>query len=210
MRIKLMRKLEVYIKGKINRLKINKDDFTIISNNCWGILMYKKFGLKYNSPFINLFLFADDYIKLLKRLSPESLQIIKFIDRKESKYIDEINKEKGWETFYPIGILSDNIEVHFLHYTSEEDALKKWNERCERINWDKLLVKFSDGYACKDEHIKDFDSLHFEHKVCFTAKPFEELKSIVYIEKFAGQQYVVDEWKLFHKHYDIVSAINNL
>ena len=69
MRIKIGRNIEKYTKAKINRLRINQDDFTIVSNNCWGTFIYKKFGLNYQSPFINLLIFAPDYIELLENFS---------------------------------------------------------------------------------------------------------------------------------------------
>ncbi|HHS93529.1 MAG TPA: DUF1919 domain-containing protein, partial [Campylobacterales bacterium] len=71
MKIQFIRQFEVYLKGKIHQLKINKHDFSIISNNCWGTFIYKKYGLPYQSPFVNLFIFADDYLKLLENFSPE-------------------------------------------------------------------------------------------------------------------------------------------
>lgn len=67
MRIEFIRNIERYIKAKINRSLINKDDFTIISNNCWGTFIYKKYALPYKSPFVNLVVFAPDYIELLEK-----------------------------------------------------------------------------------------------------------------------------------------------
>ncbi|QOY51425.1 DUF1919 domain-containing protein [Candidatus Sulfurimonas baltica] len=45
MRIEIRRNIEKFLKGKINRLRKNQDGFTIVSNNCWGTFIYKKFGL---------------------------------------------------------------------------------------------------------------------------------------------------------------------
>jgi len=210
MRIKFIRKLEVYIKGKINRLKINKDDFTIISNNCFGTLIYKKFGLPYQSPFVNLFIFADDYIYLLENFSPKIMKNLKFIDKINSKYQKEINQDVNLKDYYPIGVLNNNIELHFLHYKSEEEALEKWSRRCEKINYNRLIFKFSDGDNCTYEHIKRFDKLPFENKFCFTSKEYPKIKSVIYLDKFKGQNRVRDEWKYFHNYYDIVKTINKL
>ena len=58
MRIEIGRNIEKYIKSRIKRFFINQDDFTIVSNNCWGTFIYKKFGLPYNSPFVNMFIFS--------------------------------------------------------------------------------------------------------------------------------------------------------
>jgi uncharacterized protein (DUF1919 family) len=210
MRIEFLRKIEVYIKSRINKTRLNKKDFTIISNNCFATFIYKKFGLPYQSPFVNLFMFADDYIELLKNFSPSILDNLKFIEKKDSKYQKELKTNEALKDYYPIGLLSNNIELHFLHYKSEQDVLDKWQRRCKKINWNRLIFKFSDGDNCTDEHIKEFDKLDFKNKVCFTAKPYKHFKSVVFIEKYKHKDRVVDEWKSFHKYYDIIKVINSL
>ena len=211
MRIEILRNLEKYLKGKYFNLKINKNNFTIISNNCWGTFIYKKFGLPYNSPFVNLFIFPKDYIKLLENFSKDSLSHMEFINKEQSKYKDKlIEYGEDYNNDYPIGLLNKEVELHFLHYTSKEDALEKWNRRLEKMNFERLIFKFSDTNQCKDESIIAFDKLDLPNKVCFTAKQFPQLKSVVYLEKFQGQEGVLDEWKFSDEHYDIVKAINNL
>ena len=210
MRIKFIRDLEVYIKSRLNRLRINKSNFSIISNNCWGTFIYKKFGLPYQSPFVNLFLFAPDYIKLLENFSNIDLEKIEFIEKTESKYINECIECDIHQENYPIGLLEGHIELHFLHYKTKEDAKEKWLRRCKKINYERLIFKFSDGDNCTDEHLKQFNALIFKNKVAFTSKPYPELESVVFIKKYQNQPRVRDEWKSFHKHYDIVKTINTL
>ena len=52
---------------------------TIISNNCWGGNVYQKFGLKYTSPTIGLFMIGEDYVKFCKNLRYYSTLNLKFI-----------------------------------------------------------------------------------------------------------------------------------
>ncbi len=210
MRIEIGRNIEKYIKSKINRLRINQDDFTIISNNCWGTFIYKKFGLPYKSPFLNLVIFAPDYIELLENFSIEALRKISFVDHKNSKHKDELISLGIYEENYPIGILDNKYELHFLHYTSEEDAKDKWLRRVDRMNLDKLIFKFSDGDKFEDGMAKRFDDLKFKNKVFFSAKEFYGLKSVVTLEKFKGEDRVRDEWKNSKKEFDVVKFINNL
>ena len=211
MRIEILRNLEKYLKGKYFNLKINKNDFTIISNNCWGTFIYKKFGVPYNSPFVNLFIFPEDYIKLLKNFSKDSLSNIEFINKEQSKFTNRlITYGESYNNNYPIGLLNKEVELHFLHYTSKEDAFQKWNRRLEKMNFERLIFKFSDTNQCKDESIKEFDELDLPNKVCFTAKPFSQLESVIYLEEFQGQEGVLDEWKFSDDHYDIVKVINDL
>jgi uncharacterized protein (DUF1919 family) len=210
MRIQFIRDLEVFIKNRLNRLRIDKNNFTIISNNCWGTFIYKKFGLPYNSPFVNLFIFAPDYIKLLQNFDSINLEDISFIEKSQSKYKTECIACDIYDSSYPIGLLEEDIELHFLHYTSKEDAKEKWLRRCKKINYDRLILKFSDGDNCTDEHLEIFDELPFKNKVAFTSSPKPGLKSVVFIEKYKNAPRVQDEWKSFHKHNDNVKTINNL
>lgn len=210
MRIEIGRNIEKYIKGKINRLLISQDDFTIISNNCWGTFIYKKFGLPYQSPFINLLIFAPDYIELLENFSPNILSKISFIEHKNTKHKDEMIKLNIYEKNYPIGILDNKYELHFLHYTSQEDARNKWLKRVQRMNFNNLIFKFSDGDKFEDSMAKRFDDLGFKNKVCFTAKKYDNLKSVVKLEKFKDSERGHDEWKNTKKEFNIIKFINNL
>lgn len=210
MRIKIARDFEKYIKGKVNRLLLKRDDFTIVSNNCWGTFIYKKFGLNYQSPFINLVIFAPDYIELLEDFSLEVLQKISFIEHKKSKHKEELISLGIYESDYPIGILDNKYELHFLHYNSQSDAKEKWLRRVGRINFDNLIFKFSDGDKFEDSMAERFNSLKFKNKVCFTSKEFKELESVIYLERFKSSSRVRDEWKVTKKEFDVVTFLNNL
>ena len=48
------------------RKKLNRADFTVISNNCWAGSVYRYFGLPYLSPTAGLYFFASDYIKFVQ------------------------------------------------------------------------------------------------------------------------------------------------
>ena len=48
---------------RIKQLK--QTDFTIISNNCWGGMIYESYGLSKQSPTVGMFFMAPDYIKFV-------------------------------------------------------------------------------------------------------------------------------------------------
>lgn len=137
------------VSKKWNNYRIKNKRISIISNNCWGGYMYQSCNLKYQSPFIGLFLFAPDYIQLLKNLDYYLSQDITFITRKQSKYADLIIEE------YPIGMLGEGIEIHFLHYKSNEEAAEKWKQRVKRIDLNNLIVKFCDRDLSTPEYMKE-------------------------------------------------------
>ncbi|WP_207562605.1 DUF1919 domain-containing protein [Sulfurimonas aquatica] len=210
MKIKFARNIEKYIKSKINRLFINKDDFTIISNNCWGTFIYKKYAIPYQSPFVNLVVFAPDYIELLENFSLEVLHKLSFIEHKDSKHKDELINIGIYETNYPIGILDNKYELHFIHYESKEDAENKWRKRIERINLNKLIFKFSDGDKFESSMAARFDKLKFRNKVCFTSEEYKGLNSVITLKKFKNKGRVRDEWKNSRKEFNPTVFINNI
>jgi len=210
MRLEFGRNIEKYIKAKINHLYINKDDFTIISNNCWGTFIYKKYGIPYNSPFVNLVIFAPDYIDLLENFSIEILEKLSFIKHHESKHKDELIKLGIFESNYPIGILDNKYELHFIHYPSVEDAKDKWIRRIKRINLQKMIFKFSDGDKFEESMADRFDNLKFKNKICFCAQNFPSLESVITLKKFNGKGRVRDEWKNATKEFNVTKFINNL
>ena len=149
------------------RKQLKYTDFTIISNNCWGGLVYQYFGLQYASPTIGLFMMDDDYIKFLENLDYYLSQPLVFISHKESKYKERLQRETTAKECYPIALL-DDVEVHFMHYKSDEEAQKKWEYRKLRINKDRLLVKMSQRSSDDATMLERFEKLPYKNKICFT------------------------------------------
>lgn len=168
-RLKL-RKFYIDLTVKYRKKNIIDDNFTIISNNCWAGLIYQSYGIEYKTPTIGLFFMAEDYIKFIYNIREYINKELQFIKPCETKYVDYFeNHSKFGE--YPIGKLGD-IEIHFLHYESEEEALEKWNRRVKKINWDRILFKFNDQNLCTPELIDKFLKLQVKNKICFTSKKY--------------------------------------
>lgn len=163
----------------VRRKQLHCTDFTIISNNCWGGLVYQYFGLPYTSPTIGLFIMDDDYIKFLERLDFYLSLPLEFISIEQSRYRERLTSESTAKTSYPIAQLND-IEIHFLHYHSEEEARYKWESRKSRINKERLLIKMSQRSANDRSILARFTALPYKNKICFTE--FEHLgPNFVYI-----------------------------
>lgn len=184
---------------------IKNKTISIISNNCWGGFMYQSCGLGYNSPFIGLYMYAPEYIRMLQNITENLKQPIKFINQGQSKYKDLYSDK------FIIGTLGDTgIEIVFMHYKTEEEVLCKWNRRLKRLDFNNLIVKFSDTDECTDELIKEFDNMPFKNKVCFTSKPFPECKSVIAMKEFANDKNVKYEWAYSQKYYKFVYEANKL
>ena len=52
----------------IPRRRLKNKNFTIICDNCWAGKVYQELGLPYQTPFVGMFIFSPDYIKMLKNL----------------------------------------------------------------------------------------------------------------------------------------------
>ena len=164
---------KIYNVANIKRLK-NKD-FSVIASNCNGGFILHDLGLKFNSPFINLWMKPDDFIKFLLNMHYYFSCDMSFIEESD---ID-----------YPIGVL-DDVRIYFQHYATADEAKHKWMERMQRINYDNLFIMFTDRDGCTYQNLVDFDSLPYKNKVVFTHVPYPELKSAYYIKGFEKEKSV--------------------
>ena len=63
-----LRKIMNHIFGKFRRLGLNDTNFTIISNNCWGGVIYEYYDILKNSPTVGMYFFAEEYIRFISNL----------------------------------------------------------------------------------------------------------------------------------------------
>lgn len=167
MQIQTMKKrIKSLLKSTIKSIKYRKlytNTPSIISNNCSGVFLYKKFNCKYLSPTINLQISPVDYIKFCKNL--EYYLSIK-IDEIEKP--DNIGfKALGGEIInFPVGKL-DDLTIYFQHYKDFKSAESKWEERKLRINYDKLFFILIDTF-CDVDTVKDFFSIPYKNKIFMT------------------------------------------
>ena len=68
-KMKILRKIILPIKSIKYRIKVGELDYSIISNNCWGGMIFSNLHKKYNSPTVGLYFFSDEYIKFLKNIN---------------------------------------------------------------------------------------------------------------------------------------------
>ena len=183
--------------GVVNNKRLKNKNFTIISNNCWAGIFYRNNNLEYLSPTLGLFFMAEDYIKFIYNIKyyiNEDLQFINIEDSKYKNYLKKLNYNS------PIGRI-DDIEIMFLHYSSEEEAKEKWDRRKQRINWDNIIYKFSDQNMCTYEHIKKFDEFKAKNKILFTTRKYEGINSIQ-IKEFSKSESVMDDIKTYKKYFN--------
>lgn len=180
MRNNIFRQLSVFIRRKhrvLFRKKYSKRDiallkdkkFVIVCDNCWAGSVYQWLERPYNSPFISIGFYGDCYVKLLSNLDYYLNLPLEFV--KESKYnYREIN--------YPLAKLGD-IEAHFTHYKTEEEAKTKWPRRAARMleetNKDNYVFMMSDAWYANEQNFKDFHALPFKNKISFSIHEYKHL-----------------------------------
>ena len=183
LRLKINKYFRIKFASK-RSIELKNRDFTIISNNCWGGMIYESYNLKKNTPTVGLFFLADDYIKFVSNIKDYVKQDLLFIKKEQSKNKEYFKNDVKFGT-YPIGKLGD-IEIYFLHYKSEDEALKKWNRRLKRINYNNIILKFNDQNGCTLDNVNDFFSLPYKNKLFFTVK----------------------KWNIKYKYYKYFQIIN--
>lgn len=205
----LIRKKIIKYTYSQRRKKLVNEKFTIISNNCWGGMVYESFGLIKQSPTVGLFFMADEYIKFLTKFPDILYKDIVFIKPETSKYIDFLKNDSRFGS-YPIGKI-DDVEICFLHYHSEDEVVKKWKRRCERIDFDHMIVKMNDQNMCTEDHLRAFSNLNFKHKVIFSIKDYN-LTNLIRIHGTKEQTSVFasQEPIILKNRVDVIQMINSL
>lgn len=183
--LKVKRKISNFLWEK-NRKKINSVNQTrlndiaksasILSMNCNGGIISHDLGLRFNSPTVNLFMRAEDFIKFCENLR-YYLAIDSFVECTDKKVI-------GNRT-YPIAYLGD-LTVFFVHYRSIAEAQEKWNERKRRINWNNIVILNTDREGMTEELKDRFESLPYR-KVMFVHLPDERHESCFYIKGYENE-----------------------
>lgn len=185
----------------------SKDEkFSIICNNCLGGFIYQYYNLEYRTPTLGLFFLAVDYIKFLSNIKFYLSKELEFINPEQSIYYEEFKNVKHSIEF-PIGRLYD-VEIFFLHYKNQEEALEKWTRRINKINWNDLIIILAENETCNYEIIKKFEALPFSNKVCFTRDYYPEIKSSCYIEEMKDPKRLWDVETII-KHFNLTEFINN-
>lgn len=171
---------DILIGQKMRKKLINRE-FTIISCNCIGGLIYHDLKMEFSSPTINLFIPPQDFVRFIKDME--------YWVRQPMIEIKDEDLKKKYS--YPIVELGENgVRVHLAHYNSIDEAQKKWNERVSRIKWDNLYFILDDRNDCAEEVIYEYDKLPYEHKIFFSHREYPEVSCARYIKGFENASHV--------------------
>lgn len=212
---------EIFIKRKVRHLfdsyyqkkdktDLRNENFVLISRNCWGGQAYQWLGLPYNTPFVGLFLFGPCYMKLLRDFDKYMHMELDFCD--VSKYPEAYND-------YPIGLLGD-VEIHFQHYETREEANEKWVRRRNRMlahkNKDDYFFTICDRRRVSSEDIQEFHQMDLKNKLSFSFDQIPGLSNLQHIKfikdktkKKGTPPNGKKRFKLTFLYFDLVQWLNS-
>lgn len=163
----------------IKKIRRNFDynkSYSLITSNCIGGEIYNDLGMKFLSPTINLWFDERDFLKIA--IDPE------YYLKKEIVFISDDKYN------YPVGKI-DDIKIYFSHYKTETEALAKWKERCNRIDYNNLYVIMSDLELSDDDFLKFQKVSKCKKKILFTTNPERaKFENVFYIKMYKKNSYV--------------------
>lgn len=180
---------------------LRRYEMSILSSHCFGGMVSHLLGLKFYSPFVNLFLTERDFIKFLK-------DPLAYVD--EKLFYVRREMDKGGKVDFPVCKMGD-IELHMNHYNTFDEATKKWYDRIKRINWFNLCIQM---YTDDPDILEDFDNLPYGKKICFTSFK-SNLPSAYYVNKelcpWKDKKYDLSDYVIYHAlqpyQYDIFDML---
>lgn len=193
-----------------NRKLLTNSRPTLICSNCCGGILYHWLGLRFQSPFINLYMDNEDFLTAMENFD-------EFIN-------GEIVEDKTNDKQFPVGIGVHGEKIYFMHYPDFSTAIAKWKERRKRIDKNNMAVMLT-NFGCHDNRqvsiggggnssiIQRFNNLPFKNKVAFSAKKIDS-PYFVFLRGYSKVAKTQNIWatkdlngKRFIDQFDYVSFI---
>lgn len=156
------------------RKKVTNHNVSIISSNCTGGIISHDLKLRFNSPTVNLYMDASDFVKFCERLE-------------YYLSVDKIEKVNDTTRNYPVGRL-DDITIYFFHYKTFDEACAKWHERRKRVNFNNIRILGCDRDGMTEELMDSMEKVKYP-KVIFTHLPSQR-KFTYYIKGYEDEDQV--------------------
>ena len=163
-------------------VRIIENPVTILSDDCWGGIIYKKIRLPGISPTINTLFSKDDFLRLIQ-------DPMYYFEQELIKYADG-DKSIGRPPMGIIGSGEKAVIVKFPHERLFEEAKINWDRRMLRVNKNNLLVKFGISLRDLENGLQRSDIEQYSNEVAklpykkiFFA-PFSDMKNVFCSPRF--------------------------
>lgn len=162
------------ILSRIVKRRLDLSDVSIISMNCVGGILYHDCNSRFLSPTIDLYFEPADFIKFVNNLN----------------YYLSLTPKVSMGQKYPIGTLED-IKIFFVHYSSCEEAIAKWEERKKRVNYDKIFVIMVERDGFSDINFENFKNVKY-NKILFTKSLKYKCEDSLFMKKYSKRAQLPD------------------
>jgi len=193
--IAIMDKLSNQALEYINQAKkqFNNKEISIISQQCIGGVIYHDMGMKFLSPTINLYLEAKDFIEMVENLE-EYMKLPLGMKIENDRIVGKLGK----------------LRVIFRHYDDMQIAKSKWEERKERIIWDKIFIIATDRDGFDDECFERFKKLKYPKALVTRNSKWKDEDFCIYLEQYSNEAFILDTIpnREFYKDNKIIDLLN--
>lgn len=188
---------------------IKNKEITIISNNCFGGMFYKHYGLKFNSPTIGLFIRPSEYIKFLECLP----QIV----GGGYTLIEKTAAEVKW----PVGVLhvnqsNEDVEINFMHYKNFKEAETKWNRRMSRIDLEHAIIFLMHTPLLMHTDLERYENIKYGTKIfAYDQQKLGEVKGLKNVRCYATDAFQWEpefswDFPVMLKDVDMKKVVNDM
>ncbi len=200
----ILKSLRNQVGAGINRYGLESADFSVISNDCWGQALYQEWGLPCKTPLAGSGMHAECFLRFLGDLPGYLSSPLRFIQTSRHPSVNRLrNRRQKW----PMAVLRDEVEIHFLHYNTEEESRESWEAGCQNLNLDRLVVKFTiDKDGAQPAHITRFAELPFERKLLISERKLPGIDCAIQVPN-----YVINGAMMFRRslrHFDCAHWLN--
>lgn len=169
--------------------------------NCIGGILFHDLGIQFRSPTVNLMMLQRDFLKFVLNINNYLSCTPLFF--KHSEYTCPCAR-------------FDDIVIHFTHYHDEKDALKSWERRTERIDFDNLFIFLEERDGLTYEDILSLKNVKAKGLVVFTAHDYPDIPYTVYIPKYREcgevgnilRKSLIDGHREYEEYFDFVKWFN--
>lgn len=189
------------------RKRLKNTDITLLAPNCLGGILFHDLGLRFMSPTVNLMMTQKEFLQFILHLDEYLNGEFEFY--KDSNFLCPC-------AFLKAGGVPD-IVVHFTHYRNEEDALKYWNRRKERIDRDNMFVFIEERDGITEEELRMLSELKVKGIVAFTCNRYDNMPYAAYLPQYHADgevgnilaRHYLDDSREYEKIFDFVGWFNS-
>lgn len=194
------------MRRKQMREQLRNRDFSLLAPNCMGGILLHDLGLRFMTPTVNLMMTQTDFLEFVLHMDTYLAAEFSFFQHPD--YTCPCAK------LSPAGL--PPVTVHFTHYKTEEEAVRKWNERAERINRENLFVFIEERDGIGRRELERMKELRVRGVVAFTCNEYPDLPYCVYLPKYhkTGEvgnilkKTLLDDSREYEHYFDFVKWFN--